>query len=45
MPKTLSYADAVRLLGGEKSRVVDLLDTLTGAAMLAASVPVPGVLR
>ncbi|RKR89497.1 hypothetical protein BDK92_3849 [Micromonospora pisi] len=44
MPKTLSYADAVRLLGGEKSRVVDLLDTLTGAAMLTASVPVPGVL-
>lgn len=44
MPDTLSYADAVRLLGGEKSRVVDWFDKLTGGALLAASVPVPALL-
>ncbi|MEU4779938.1 hypothetical protein [Micromonospora sp. NPDC023633] len=44
MPDALSYADAVRLLGGEKSRVVDWFDKLTGGALLAAAVPVPAVL-
>ncbi|SBT45223.1 NACHT domain-containing protein [Micromonospora auratinigra] len=44
MPDTLSYADAVRLLGGEKSRAVDWFDRLTGGALLAASVPVPALL-
>lgn len=44
MPDTLSYADAVRLLGGEKSKVVDWFDKLTGGALLAASVPVPVLL-
>ncbi|MGN9808841.1 NACHT domain-containing protein [Micromonospora sp. BQ11] len=44
MPDTLSYADAVRLLGGEKSRFVDWFDKLTGGALLAASVPVPALL-
>ncbi|MGC5334815.1 NACHT domain-containing protein [Micromonospora sp. DT62] len=44
MPDALSYADAVRLLGGEKSRVVDWFDKLTGGALLAASVPVPALL-
>ncbi|OHX06417.1 NACHT domain-containing NTPase [Micromonospora sp. WMMB235] len=44
MPDTLSYADAVRLLGGEKSRVVDWFDKLTGGALLVASVPVPALL-
>ncbi|WP_405090637.1 hypothetical protein OG767_24155 [Micromonospora sp. NBC_01392] len=44
MPDTLSYADAVRLLGGEKSRVVDWFDKLTGGVLLAASVPVPALL-
>ncbi|MFE9958610.1 NACHT domain-containing protein [Micromonospora sp. NPDC005299] len=38
MPDTLSYADAVRLLGGEKSRFVDWFDQLTSA------VPVPPLL-
>ncbi|WP_431935054.1 NACHT domain-containing protein [Micromonospora sp. RP3T] len=44
MPDTLGYADAVRLLGGEKSKVVDWFDKLTGGALLAASVPVPALL-
>ncbi|MEV0002958.1 AAA family ATPase [Micromonospora sp. NPDC050980] len=44
MPDTLSYADAIRLLGGEKSNVVDWFDKLTGGALLAASVPVPALL-
>ena len=44
MPDTLGYADAVRLLGGEQSAFVDRLDTLTGGALLAASVPVPALL-
>lgn len=44
MPDALSYADAVRLLGGEKSRVVDWFDKLTGGALLAASAPVPALL-
>ncbi|MFF5171929.1 NACHT domain-containing protein [Micromonospora sp. NPDC000089] len=38
MSDTLSYADAVRLLGGEKSRFVDWFDRLT------AVVPVPPLL-
>ncbi|MFG1952593.1 NACHT domain-containing protein [Micromonospora sp. NPDC048830] len=44
MPDALSYADAVRLLGGEKSKVVDWFDKLTGGVLLAASVPVPALL-
>ncbi|MEU4478808.1 hypothetical protein AB0F68_12190 [Micromonospora sp. NPDC023966] len=44
MSDTLSYADAVRLLGGEKSRFVDWFDKLTGGVLLAASVPVPALL-
>ncbi|MEV6814653.1 hypothetical protein [Micromonospora sp. NPDC051296] len=44
MPDTLGYADAVRLLGGEKSPFVERLDTLTGGALLGASVPVPALL-
>ncbi|MBQ1045040.1 MULTISPECIES: NACHT domain-containing protein [unclassified Micromonospora] len=44
MPDTLSYADAVRLLGGEKSKVVDWFDKLTGGVLLVASVPVPALL-
>ncbi|WP_433493916.1 NACHT domain-containing protein [Micromonospora sp. CA-248089] len=38
MPDTLSYADAVRLLGGEKSKVVDWFDKLVGWSLLGASV-------
>ncbi|MEU2700425.1 NACHT domain-containing protein [Micromonospora aurantiaca (nom. illeg.)] len=44
MSDTLSYADAVRLLGGEKSKAVDWFDKLTGGVLLAASVPVPALL-
>jgi hypothetical protein len=43
VPDTLSYADAVRLLGGEKSRIVTVLDRVAGWAMLAGS-PLPDVL-
>ncbi|MEU4640294.1 hypothetical protein [Micromonospora sp. NPDC023814] len=44
MPDALSYADAVRLLGGERSRLVDWFDKLTGGALLAAAAPVPALL-
>ncbi|WP_229403518.1 NACHT domain-containing protein [Micromonospora okii] len=44
MPDTLSYADAVRLLGGQDSTLVTWFDRLTGGALLAASVPVPALL-
>ncbi|MCX4470862.1 hypothetical protein OOK41_11180 [Micromonospora sp. NBC_01655] len=44
MPDVLSYADAVRLLGGEKSRLVDWFDRLTGGVLLAASVSTPALL-
>ncbi|MEW2377594.1 AAA family ATPase [Micromonospora sp. NPDC047812] len=37
MPDALSYADAVRLLGGEKSKLVDWFDKLTGWSLLGAS--------
>ncbi|GIG90207.1 NACHT domain-containing protein [Plantactinospora endophytica] len=44
MPRTLSYADAARLLGGARSPVVTALDKLTGGALLGAAVAVPAVL-
>jgi hypothetical protein len=44
MPETLSYTDAVRLLGGERSKLVTALDALTGGAMLATATSVPAVL-
>ncbi|MCG5439606.1 NACHT domain-containing protein [Micromonospora foliorum] len=45
MPDTLSYADAVRLLGGENSRFVTWFDKLTGWSLLGASVGgMPGAL-
>jgi hypothetical protein len=44
VPDTLSYADAVRLLGGQDSRLVTWFDRLTGGALLAAAVPVPALL-
>ncbi|WFE41595.1 AAA family ATPase [Micromonospora sp. WMMD998] len=44
MPDTLSYADAVRLLGGDKSKVLDWFDKLTGGVLVAASAPVPALL-
>nr|MDT0658880.1 hypothetical protein [Micromonospora sp. DSM 115978] len=44
MPETLSYADAVRLLGGQRSKLVDALDAVTGGLLLSAAVPVPAVL-
>lgn len=37
MPRMLSYADAVRLLGGNDNRVVRALDRLTGGLLLAAT--------
>ncbi|MFB9236154.1 NACHT domain-containing protein [Plantactinospora siamensis] len=43
MPDTLSYADAVRLLGGKGNRWVDLIDKITGGALLSAAIPVPGL--
>ncbi|MFC3500592.1 NACHT domain-containing protein [Micromonospora krabiensis] len=44
MPDALGYADAVRLLGGEQSRLVDRFDKLTTGALLVAAVPVPALL-
>jgi hypothetical protein len=44
MPQVLSYADAVRLLGGRDSKVVGALEALTSGAMLGAAVPFPVVL-
>ncbi|MFI6820746.1 NACHT domain-containing protein [Micromonospora sp. NPDC050187] len=44
MPEVLSYADAVRLLGGERSRFVEAFDRLAGWALIAGSVPVPALL-
>jgi hypothetical protein len=41
MPQVLSYADAVRLLGGRDSKVVDALEALANGAMLGVAVPVP----
>ncbi|QKW37066.1 hypothetical protein HUT06_26170 [Actinomadura sp. NAK00032] len=35
MSKRLSYADAVKLLGGTDSRIVAALDRLTGGLLLA----------
>ncbi len=43
----ISYADAARLLGGEaggQSRIVTVLDALTGGALLGTVVAVPAVL-
>jgi len=37
MPKELSYADAVRLLGGTDSRLVKSLDALCGGLLLATA--------
>ncbi|HEY0697424.1 MAG TPA: hypothetical protein VGD43_06400, partial [Micromonospora sp.] len=44
MSEVLSYTDAVRLLGGQKSRFVAVFDRLTGGVLLAASVPLPALL-
>ncbi|MGN9911479.1 NACHT domain-containing protein [Phytohabitans sp. LJ34] len=44
MPQVLSYADAVRLLGGRDSKVVDALEALTSGAVLSAAVPLPAEL-
>ncbi|ASW56121.1 NACHT domain-containing NTPase [Plantactinospora sp. KBS50] len=43
MSDTLSYADAVRLLGGGENRWVDLIDRMAGGAVLSAAIPVPGL--
>ncbi|XTZ18289.1 NACHT domain-containing protein [Micromonospora echinospora] len=44
MPDVLTYADAVRLLGGERSRFVETFDKLAGWALLAGAVPLPALL-
>ncbi|MFE0591887.1 NACHT domain-containing protein [Micromonospora echinospora] len=44
MPDVLTYADAVRLLGGERSRFVEAFDRLAGWTMLAGAVPLPALL-
>jgi NACHT conflict system protein len=41
MAKTLSYADAARLLGGPDSRIVTALDAITGGLLLAAAPAMP----
>jgi len=42
--KTLSYRDAVRLLGGEDSKVLSALDKAAGGVLLGVAAGVPGVL-
>jgi hypothetical protein len=44
VPDVLSYADAVRLLGGERSRFVEAFDRLAGWTMLAGAGPLPALL-
>ncbi|WP_143740192.1 NACHT domain-containing protein [Micromonospora echinospora] len=44
MPDVLTYADAVRLLGGERSRFVEAFDRLAGWTLLAGAGPVPALL-
>ncbi|AVT35826.1 NACHT domain-containing NTPase [Plantactinospora sp. BB1] len=44
MADTYSYTDAVRLLGGGRSRVVTALDNLAGGLLLGGSLLVPGLL-
>jgi hypothetical protein len=44
VPRTLSYADAVRLLGGQDNPIVTALDRVTGGLLLAAAPVVPAVL-
>ncbi|MEO3746072.1 hypothetical protein [Plantactinospora sp. B5E13] len=44
MSRTLSYADAARLLGGARSPLVTALDNLTGGILLGAAVVAPAVL-
>lgn len=44
MAKTLSYADAARLLGGKESTLVAALDTVAGGLLLGAAPVVPAVL-
>ncbi|MEV4350336.1 hypothetical protein AB0J83_38260 [Actinoplanes sp. NPDC049596] len=44
MARTLSYADAARLLGGVDSKLVTALDAVTGGLLLAAVPAFPAVL-
>jgi hypothetical protein len=44
VPDMLSYSDAVKLLGGQESKVVAALNTITGGALLGAAIPFPAVL-
>jgi hypothetical protein len=44
MSKGLSYADAVRLLGGKDSKIVTALEKITGGILLGAAVGVPALL-
>lgn len=44
MGKTLSYADAARLLGGPDSKIVTALDVVSGGIMLALVPALPAVL-
>jgi hypothetical protein len=44
VPKTLSYADAVKLLGGQDSKAVTALDRATGGLLLAAVPFAPAVI-
>ncbi|MEU4567107.1 hypothetical protein [Micromonospora sp. NPDC023956] len=44
MAEVVGYADAVRLLGGERSRFVETFDRLAGWALLVGAGPVPALL-
>ncbi|MBB4740621.1 hypothetical protein BJY16_004080 [Actinoplanes octamycinicus] len=44
MARSLSYSDAVRLLGGQDSKVVAAIEKITGGVLLAATPAVPALL-
>jgi hypothetical protein len=44
MARDVGYQDAVKLLGGNSKRIVQLLDTLTGAGLIVLLGPVPALL-
>jgi hypothetical protein len=44
MSKGLSYADAIRLLGGKNNQTVTALDKITGGILLGAAITAPALL-
>lgn len=44
MSKSLSYGDAIRLLGGQDSKIVTALDQISGGILLGATPAIPALL-